>query len=149
MRCRRSRPHGYCNVRGRAVGLLNLRGIKMDASAVSRVSPTLYFLSLRVSSPLRVPFSSLTPHSIVSFLHIFSMIGFALAVSAATLAPLAQASPAKFFRRDEPQTSPSGWTGKPVISGYWPSYQSELLKPNEIPYDMYTHIVSSNRHHKF
>ncbi|KAH7100733.1 glycoside hydrolase [Auriculariales sp. MPI-PUGE-AT-0066] len=34
----------------------------------------------------------------------------------------------------------SGFTGKPVISGYWPSYASQLQRPNQIPYNVFTHI---------
>ncbi|KAH7102155.1 glycoside hydrolase [Auriculariales sp. MPI-PUGE-AT-0066] len=34
----------------------------------------------------------------------------------------------------------SGFTGKPVVSGYWPAYARNLLKPDDIPYNIYTHI---------
>lgn len=33
-----------------------------------------------------------------------------------------------------------GFTGKPVIAGYWPSYASDLLKPEDIQYGQFTHI---------
>ncbi|KAH7100735.1 glycoside hydrolase [Auriculariales sp. MPI-PUGE-AT-0066] len=39
-----------------------------------------------------------------------------------------------------PTSGKKGFTGKPVVSGYWPSYQASLLRPEDIPYDVYTHI---------
>ncbi|EJD43361.1 glycoside hydrolase [Auricularia subglabra TFB-10046 SS5] len=33
-----------------------------------------------------------------------------------------------------------GFTGKPVIAGYWPSYASDLLRPEAIQYHQFTHI---------
>ncbi|EJD46873.1 glycoside hydrolase [Auricularia subglabra TFB-10046 SS5] len=33
-----------------------------------------------------------------------------------------------------------GFTGKPVVSGYWPSYASNLLPPEQIQYNQFTHI---------